>query len=319
LRKETNVETSLDEDLQLQLQNARLPTLPAIAVQLMGLGSSKSADVSQLVEIVANDPAISASLVRQANSATFHRVRPADSVSRAVSYLGFARSRMTALSATLLPALTDGREPAFCFTAFWRRSLIAGACALAIGRRLFSDDAEALLLAALVQDIGILALAQLPLPIYGRMRGGDFTHLAAVVNERRVIHEDHGAVGAWLLERWNFPARLVRAVRFSNNLALLRASSEGVDFNAGVMAAGLMADAWMWNSPPPDLDALQADISRLLRLDWPQVLELFNEASFEIPLVEALCSIQVTDPGSIQLALSLLRKASPSLGLQSGP
>lgn len=306
------METSLNEELQQRLLDATLPTLPAVTVQLIALGRSDAADVAQLVEIVRNDPAITASLVRLANAAGLHRVRQAESVAQAVSYLGFQRSRLIALSATLLPALVDSQAPAFCYQGFWRRSLIAGACALAIGRRLFPLDGEALLLAALVQDIGMLALAELPVPIYDQLACDAYRHAAVVVSERRAIGEDHGAVGAWLLERWHFPPRLVRAVRISNNPALLRAAGNGADFNACVMAAGLMADAWMWTEPPPDLGQLQAEISRLLDIDSPQVLDLFTEASSEIPLLEALCRVHITDPASMRLALSILRQAAES-------
>lgn len=302
------METRLDEELQQTLLEAKLPTLPAIVVQLIALGRSPSSDVTQLVEIVGKDPAIAASLVRLANAAGHHRIRPADSVALAASYLGFQRSRLVALSATLLPALVESREPAFCYQGFWRRTLIAGACALAIGRRLFPEDIEPLLLAALVQDIGMLALAQLPLPIYERLVCDEYRHEAAVVSERRVIGEDHAAVGAWLLERWNFPVRLVRAVRVSNNPTLLRAAGGGVDLNAGVMAAGLMADAWIWTGSPDDLNGLQSTIARLLELQSAQVLDLFTEASSEIPLVEALCNTRIADPASMHLALSVLRQ-----------
>lgn len=312
------METRLNEDLQQQLLHARLPTLPAIAVQLIAVGRSNAADVVQLSEIVCNDPATAAALVRLANAAGHHRIRPADSVSRAVSYLGFERSRMIALSATLLPALVESRQPAFCHEGFWRRSLIAGACALAIGRRLFPTDSEALMLAALIQDIGMIALAELPLPIYERLVCDEYRHEAAVASERRVIGEDHGAVGAWLLERWDFPHRLVRAVRVSNNPALLRAVRDGVDFNAGVMAAAMMADVLMQTGSAADLERQQADIARLLGLESRQVLELFNEASTGIPLIEALCSIKTTDPAGLQRALQVLRQALETAERQPG-
>lgn len=304
-----NLETGLDKGLQQQLLSAKLPTLPAIAVQLIALGRSTSASIAQLVEIVSNDPSISAALVRMANSAAYQRIRPADSVTLATSYLGFEKSRMVALSASLIPALSGSGEPAFCFAQFWRRALIAGAIARAIGLRLFARDTESLFLAALLQDIGMLALARLQMPIYDRVHCNDFSHAAAVINERRVLGEDHAAVGAWLLEHWRFPARLVRAVRVSNNPALWRATNDGTDFSGAVLAAGLTADVWMWSGSPPDLSMLQSQICKLLGLDWKDVLTILTEASSEIPLVEALCGIQIGDLTSMQMALTILRTA----------
>lgn len=300
------MDTGLDEDLQQRLINSRLPSLPAVAVQLIALGRSASANVGELVEIVSNDPAVAASLVRMANSAAFRRIRPADTVSLAISYLGFQRSRLIALSATLLPALTHSRQPAFCYRPFWRRALIGGACAHAIAGRLFPADTESLFLAALLQDIGVLALAQLPLGIYDQADCSHYAHEQLLRHERRAIREDHAAVGAWLLERWSFPPKLVQAVRVSNNPALPSTAMDDGDFQAAVIAAGFMADAWMWDGSPPDLAVLRSDISRLLQVEWREVLALFSDAATEIPLVEALCAVEVTDPASMQLALALL-------------
>lgn len=301
------METGLSEDLQQQLIHSRLPSLPAVAVQLIALGRSDSANVGELVDIVSNDPAVAASLVRMANSAAYQRIRPADTVTLAISYLGFQRSRLIALSATLLPALTHSRQPAFCYRPFWRRALISGSCARAIAARLFPEETETLFLAALLQDIGILALAQLPLGVYDQVDCGNYSHERVVRDERRMTGQDHAAVGAWLLERWSFPPRLVQAVRVSNNPSLPRTSLDDGDFQAAVIAAGFMADAWMWKGSPPDLAMLRADLSGLLQLQWNEVLGLFSDASSEIPLVEALCAVEIADPASMQLALALLR------------
>lgn len=312
-----NMESRLDEELKRQLLETRLPSLPAVAVQLIGLGRSTHANITQLVEIVNNDPALAVALIRMANSAAYRRIKPADSVALAASYLGFEKSRMIALSATLVPALADGGEPAFCYPRFWRRALIGGALARVIGRRLLPNDTEALFLAALVQDIGILALARLELPVYAQLHCEDFSHAKAVDSERRAIGEDHGAVGAWLLQHWGFPAHLVRAVRVSNNPSLCRATADGVDLGTAITAAGLMADAWMWTSAPPELSELESRICSLLDLSWPDVLEMLSEATAEIPLVEALCSVRVTDHTSMQMALSVLR-GKPQLHSVSG-
>ena len=59
----SKVRSSLNEDLQQQLLAAKLPSLPAVAIELLGLAGSASASIAQLAEIVGNDPAISAALL----------------------------------------------------------------------------------------------------------------------------------------------------------------------------------------------------------------------------------------------------------------
>lgn len=208
--------TQLRPAIEQQLQTAKLPTLPAIAVKLIALGQSASANIDTLTEIVSQDPAIAANLVRLANSALYHRGNPAGTLAEATSRLGYERSRVIATSATVLPAMRSVAATGLPYSEYWRRSLIAGTTARAICRRLSPDDVEAVFLAAILQDIGILLLAQLSDNPYSGVSADTYTHELAIECERRSIKDDHGAVGAWWLEQWGFPARLVTAVRRSN-------------------------------------------------------------------------------------------------------
>jgi len=280
-----------------------------MAVQLLGLGRSASSNVVALTEIVSNDPAVSAALIRLANSAAYHRIELAETLAQAVSHLGYERSRMIALSATLLPTLRGIERPGFCYQEFWRRSLIAGAAARAIGKRLRPDDIEPIFLAALLQDVGMLALAQLPNAIYHDINCHEYTHEVAIEREREVIHEDHSAVGAWLLEQWRFPASLVRAVRLSNTTGIVPIAMEARDFSNLITAAGLLADLWMWASGVhPKLIVYQSHITNLLGLDWQEVIAISADASSEITVVEALCGVKIVDVVNMHLALSTLRE-----------
>ncbi len=298
----------LSKDIEEQLLAAKLPTLPAVAIQLVALARSASADVRYLVDIVASDPAICVALVRRANAASNARAARAETVSQAVAYLGFEPARTLALSASLVPELARTGQPAFCYRPYWRRSLIAGVCARAIAKRLWPGQVEQLGLAALVQDIGILALAQTTLPIYHTLDFSSFTHKRAIQHERHAIHDDHAAVGGWLLERWGFPPEMVRAVRLSNNLAWWKAvSDEGADFAAGVMASGLLADLWTTQGTT-EVQEKQGDVIALLRLPWSDIIEIFTDAATDIPRMEALAGMRIDDIGQLQLTLAMLAK-----------
>lgn len=306
------MEPFIEAALQRELLAIKLPTLPAVAIQLIGLGQSEHANAQQLATVVGQDPALATNLLRLSNSAAYRRARQADTVFLAVSYLGFEPARMFALSAALVPALAAGGGPGFCYTAYWRRALLSAACARVVGRHLLAADAEAVALAALLQDIGMLALAQLQGPFYATLECDGYVHGNALSYERERLSTDHAAVGGWLLDRWGLPERLALAVRASNAPDLCMVDSAGVDFNRLVMAAGLLADIWTWSGPPSDLAAHQADVCRLLGCDWPALVEMLDEASDEIPMVEAMCGMQVVDAAHLQLALQVLSERLPS-------
>lgn len=73
-------------------------------------------------------------------------------------------------------------------------------------------------------------------------------------------------------------------------------------------AAGLLADLWMGEGSSQRLVSRQSEISRLLGMDWQEIVELVADASSEIPLVEALCDVQISDVKNLQLALMTLRE-----------
>jgi HD-like signal output (HDOD) protein len=306
------ITSGLDENLTQQLLDVKLPSLPAIVVQLIGLGRSASSNVDRLTAIISQDPAITVALIRLANAALYHRAEPAETLLEATSRLGYERSRVIAISATVLPALRSIHAPGLPYEAYWRRSLIAGVAARSIGQRLRPDDVESIFLAAMLQDIGILALAQLPVGIYRDIPSGTYTHEAAIECERELIKEDHGAVGARLLEEWDFPARFIRAVRLSNVPGITPFTPDLRDLAGLVRASGLLADLWLRAGTHPELTSYRAEIGRLLGMEWQTVVELVADASSEIPQVEALCGVQIPNVEDMRLALLILREPSES-------
>ena len=304
------ITSALGRTLKQQLVDVKLPSLPGVVVQLIGLERSASSNVNRLTEIVSKDPAITTALIRLANAALYHRVEPAETLAEATSRLGYERSRVIAISATVLPALRKSHASGFPYEAYWRRSLIAGVAGRLIAQRLQPDDVESIFLAATLQDIGILALAQLPVGIYRDIHDGTYTHEAAIEIERRVIKEDHGTVGAWLLEEWGFPARFIRALQLSNMPSIEPFAADSRNFAGLVRASGLLADLWISAGPYPELTSYQAQITRLLGMDWQAVVELAADASSEIPQVEALCGVQIPNVADMRMALLMLREPS---------
>ena len=76
--------------------------------------------------------------------------------------------------------------------------------------------AEEIFLAALLQDVGMLALDQARPGLY---RGGEAMqrdHAALADMERKRLQTDHAEVGGWLMRNWNLPERLHLAIEHSH-------------------------------------------------------------------------------------------------------
>lgn len=208
-----------------------LPTLSPVAAKLLTITGSEDADLDEVIEILENDPSLSAQilgLVRRADRGVSSRVT---TVRRAVLLMGLDAVRSAVLSVQVFELLAtskhrgpelDSIEPygdagadrsgiGFDREGFWRHS-IAVACAaelIAAEHKDIGVDPEEAFLAGLIHDVGKLVLEQVVPRAYVRV-----LHLAerracnADEVELQVLGLDNHAAGKRLGERWGLPQTL---------------------------------------------------------------------------------------------------------------
>lgn len=272
---------------------ANLPTPPAVAVRLIELGRDPDVELGQLVEVIKLDPALSAKLLRIANSALYGGRRQARDLRQALFMLGMKAVLSLALSFTLVRALDreEGRD-ALDYTRFWRRSLLAGLFSQALGDQLRIKDGEELFLAGLLQDIGMLALDRALPDLYRGGRALQSRHDELVDFERVQLRVDHGDVAAWLLARWNLPERIVTAVAASHG----RGGSDESAFSRCVGLSGVWADVWISAERETVLRAVADQTRATLALTPEQLSAAMGRVAEQILEVEELFEMPLTDP-----------------------
>jgi diguanylate cyclase (GGDEF)-like protein len=267
-----------------------LPTLPNVAAQIIELTSQDDYGLADIIAIVRNDITIAAKLIASANTAQYWRGEAVVDVAQAVSRLGFKATMMIALSFSLSVKTPDSEHTGVDTTALWHRSVASAVIARLLARLLGSQDAEGCFLAALVQDIGVLALSQAVPQTYVDLPKSTHEQLCAA--EMRSFDCDHAAVGAWLLGEWKLPEQIIELVASSHDFAALTLQSDSHKEQWCVAASGLLADAmlagdqfqaarmvWLINGKCVD----HADESRIV----PMIAEAVREAEslFETQLV----------------------------------
>ncbi|MFN3166830.1 MAG: HDOD domain-containing protein [Phycisphaeraceae bacterium] len=225
------------------LDSPQLPSLPAIALEIIQLVQEDDADVDKIAETISLDPALSSKLLKTVNSSFYGLPKTVGSVQQAVIVLGLNSVKTLALGFSLVNNLTTAGGDGFDHLAFWRRSLLSAAAAKQLCDRLNIVQAEEVFIASLLQDVGVLALSQVMEDAYIELvktTRGDHRKLAAA--ERETLGGDHADVGAAMAESWSLPPLLVESVRFherpedapENLVGLIRA------VYAGGLAAGLI-------------------------------------------------------------------------------
>ncbi len=221
-----------------------LPTLPTIVLQLHRVLEDPAAGPAHVAGVIAQDPALTARLLRTVNSAAY--ARPGGrltSVDSAVSLLGTSQVRTVCVVHAVAQAfgLKRGRlDP----KEFWAHSATVAAIAsnlwVRVGdtRAISADDAYVV---GLLHDVGLLVLDQHFSQEFTAMlasREDPDEPLARL--EETELGIDHGAVGGLLLGRWSLPGFVADAI--SQHNSPLTAAPE-VRALATVIAA---AEAMCW-------------------------------------------------------------------------
>ena len=204
-----------DDLLDQILESPRLPSLPAIALEVIGLVQQPDVGIDQLAATIENDPAIASRVLQSANSSFYAQSRKISTLSEAVMVLGLSTVRTLALGFSLVDDLRGRAESGFDYVQFWRRSLLAGVTARAIAKEQRAAHPEEAFLGGLLHGLGVLALVQVLGESYGSIfvaADGRYDRLRELELER--LELDHAQVGSALALRWNLPPQLTGCLAF---------------------------------------------------------------------------------------------------------
>ena len=124
----------------------QLPTLPAIAAEILNAVNQDDAALSQLGKIISVDPALSAKMLRVANSGLFSCSREITDLNRAMSVLGMNTIKSIALSFILSSELANDTAAGFNLDDFWRRAVTSAVSGELLAKRLQRPSNEIFLL-----------------------------------------------------------------------------------------------------------------------------------------------------------------------------
>lgn len=192
-----------------------LPSLPAVAVEVLALTSSADVSLNAISRVIQNDPALAAKILKTVNSSFYGLQQPCSRVDRAMSYLGLQSVKALVLGFSLVDATRGlGNDRTIDLRVHWRRIIYAASAArhLAIATR--AVDPDEAFTASLFQDIGILAcVAALGSEYTATLTTAPAEHGQLTRHERETFPFDHTTIGAELAKRWKLPAVYIEAIR----------------------------------------------------------------------------------------------------------
>ena len=221
----------MSEPIQDLLDDAEhLISLPAAYVRLNELVDDPSSTADQIGHVITQDVALTARLLRIANSPLYGFSTQIDTVSRAVTVLGTQQVRDLALATSAHKTFSGIPNELVSMESFWEHSILCALSARTLAMDCLKRQREAVFVGGLLHDIGQLVLYHL-LPDLSRqtleacLDGPN--ELESQDAEREIIGFDHAEVGGELAHRWSLPTNLQECIAYHHDPA--RASQNRVE------------------------------------------------------------------------------------------
>lgn len=190
-----------------------LPSLPAVVVRLNELLASRLPSMGQVAELVGEDPALAARVLKLVNSPLYPFRGKIDSVQRAVAMIGVRELRSLAL-AVAVPKLFEGfATPLITLEQFWRHSLCVALLSRGLAEAAQQRELDRYFTTGLLHDLGALILySRRPQQAAEAAARSRAERKPLDEAEREVIGFSHADLGGELMRRWGLPDVIVAAV-----------------------------------------------------------------------------------------------------------
>ena len=194
--------------------NLILPTIPAVAIRLLEMLSDPGIPTSEIVTLVQADPAITAKILKAANSPFYSGGRKIDSLDRAVIWIGRHAVTCLALSFSLSENAHAGGPLKKYFKDYWLQSVIQALSMETLAKRFEAGSRGSAFVSGLLMDIGRLTMLQHQspqyLPVLDEARLG---HRRLIDIEAEALPKTHADLTAELLTAWSLPEGMVAVAK----------------------------------------------------------------------------------------------------------
>lgn len=214
-----------------------IPPCPQLLVQVQAELNQADPDPQVIAAIAASDVAMTAALLRMANSPLYARREPVNSVAQAVSMLGM-RPTASLLTGFLLRH-TIRIDPTL-IEHFWESSTRRSMAMAHIARQMYNVDVE------IAKTCGLFFHVGIPVMLQG-VRGYSGTLVEAMARKDRTFIQtenaahrtDHAVVGAIVAKTWRLPQVIVHAVRLHHDFSALSDARVALEVRSLVAIAAI--------------------------------------------------------------------------------
>jgi HD-like signal output (HDOD) protein len=274
---------SLEENIGIAIRDIGIPPRPTVLSEIESEMAKDEPDFTHLAKVISADVALSAALLRTANSPYFGLDKKVRSVPEALLLLGLNLTIRTIAGISLQKVF----ERAPHLERYWDESGTTARVSGWLAKRLRKscwvrpEDAYTF---GLFHDCGIPVIMA-PFPQYRSVlakanaeKAGRFTDV-----ENRMIGTNHAEMGAMLAESWSLPPEIIEAIRYHHHLDQLIGGEvpEAADMAVPLIAMTQLAEHLVYRRTGSrntfEWDKVSEIAKRTLNIDDAKIDELFEE------------------------------------------
>ncbi|MBV7316677.1 HDOD domain-containing protein [Shewanella sp. NIFS-20-20] len=191
-----------------------LPRLPKAISELLDAVNDSQATIKGITSKLAQEPIVSARVLRMANSAYFGSSREVASLDEAVVRLGMQKLRTLVIASALVGAVPASK--AVNLGEFWGNTFEVACCCQVVAKSTKSEP-DAAFTCAILHNIGELLIATIMADSVHEIEalidaGGEVEN-----SQIAVLGYSAADIGSLLADNWKFPPALVDGIRFQNH------------------------------------------------------------------------------------------------------
>jgi len=283
------LEQRLNPEIEAQLRlSVNFPSPPGVATHIIELAQDPEIEMGKVAKALSMDSALSSKVLRIANSPLYAQRRKSENLRQALVVLGLNATLTLALSFSLVKSLRGAKSNGLDYKYYWRRALLSATAARALSDFMHQTLAEEVFLAALLQDVGMLALDVSVPDMYRGVGPLQHDHAALAELETQRLQVDHAYVGGWMMRNWHLPERLHTAISNSHKLQQSYTSEPAQIFERCVALSGPIADLFLLEPHQRQFAETALRAERCLGLDKMAFGQVLGTIGSMIPETEGI-------------------------------
>jgi putative nucleotidyltransferase with HDIG domain len=187
-----------------------LPPFPIVFQRTLQLISDSKSSIQDIVDVIQFDQSITASILRLCNSSYFGLRREIQTLNEALVLIGLNQIVEIILTRESV-GLFSGPQA----KQLWRHSVGCALLSGIVSRRLNRKTTPIFFTAALLHDIGKVALIKAVPDYFGEVTNCmREDHLALTEAEKKIYGVEHAELGGRFAKSWNFPKTILDAIQY---------------------------------------------------------------------------------------------------------